>query len=230
MKPKALLLPLLLSLFFLNPLMAQQIPIFNGKDLSGWHVDVPDQDENPNISPSFVVKDGLLISMGTPQGHLITDDEYENYRITAEYRFPEATGNCGILIHASTPRSLYKMFPKSIEVQMYHENAGDFWCIVENIEVDNMVERRGPKEEWGVTEGKKRRILNLTDGSENTPGLWNRMVIECLGDRVKVWVNGDLVNEGYNATASKGQIAVQAEGAKVAFRKLELEPITELSK
>lgn len=229
MKPKALLLSLL-SLLLLSPLMAQKIPIFNGKDLSGWHVDVPDQDENPNISPSFVVKDGLLISMGTPQGHLITNDEYENYRITAEYRFPEATGNCGILIHASTPRSLYKMFPKSIEVQMYHENAGDFWCIVENIEVDNMVERRGPKEEWGVTEGKKRRILNLTDGSENTPGLWNRMVIECLEDKVKVWVNGDLVNEGYNATATKGQVAVQAEGAKVEFRKLELEPITQLSK
>ncbi|AEL26279.1 3-keto-disaccharide hydrolase [Cyclobacterium marinum] len=229
MKPKALLLSLL-SLLLLSPLMAQKLPIFNGKDLSGWHVDVPDQDENPNISPSFVVKDGLLISMGTPQGHLITDDEYENYRITAEYRFPEATGNCGILVHASTPRSLYKMFPKSIEVQMYHENAGDFWCIVENIEVDNMEERRGPKEEWGVTEGKKRRILNLTDGSENTPGLWNRMVIECLGDKVKVWVNGDLVNEGYNATATKGQVAVQAEGAKVEFRKLDLEPITELSK
>ena len=192
-------------------------------------MDVPDQDDNPNISPSFLVKDGLLISMGNPQGHLITDEEYENYRITAEYRFPEATGNCGILIHASTPRSLYKMFPKSIEVQMYHENAGDFWCIVENIEVDNMVERRGPREEWGVTEGEKRRILNLTDGSENTPGLWNRMVIECLEDKVKVWVNGDLVNEGYNATATKGQVAVQAEGAKVAFRKLELEPITELS-
>lgn len=209
--------------------MAQKLPIFNGKDLSGWHVDVPDQDDNPNISPSFLVKDGLLISMGNPQGHLITDEEYENYRITAEYRFPEATGNCGILIHASTPRSLYKMFPKSIEVQMYHENAGDFWCIVENIEVDNMVERRGPREEWGVTEGEKRRILNLTDGSENTPGLWNRMVIECLEDKVKVWVNGDLVNEGYNATATKGQVAVQAEGAKVAFRKLELEPITELS-
>ncbi|GAB3013135.1 DUF1080 domain-containing protein [uncultured Cyclobacterium sp.] len=229
MKPKALLLSLL-SLMLLSPLMAQKTPLFNGKDLSGWHVDVPDQDENPNISPSFVVKDGLLISMGTPQGHLISNEEYENYRITAEYRFPEATGNCGILIHASTPRSLYKMFPKSIEVQMYHENAGDFWCIVENIEVDNMVERRGPKEEWGVTEGKKRRILNLTDGSENTPGLWNRMVIECLGDKVKVWVNGDLVNEGYNATATKGQVAVQAEGAKVEFRKLELEPITELSK
>tara|TARA_R110000737_G_C14616653_1_gene492075 strand:+ start:995 stop:1642 length:648 start_codon:yes stop_codon:yes gene_type:complete len=214
----------------LSTTMAQNLPIFNGVDLSGWHVDVPELDTNANAGPSFIVEDGMLISMGNPLGHLITDDEYENYRITTEYRFPGETGNCGILIHASTPRSLYKMFPKSIEVQMYHENAGDFWCIVENIEVDNMVERRGPKEEWGVTEGKKRRILNLTDGSENPPGLWNRMVIECLGDKVKVWVNGDLVNEGYNATASKGQIAVQAEGAKVEFRKLELEPIIEFTK
>jgi hypothetical protein len=171
----------------------------------------------------------MLISMGTPRGHLISDDEYENYRITAEYRFPEDPGNCGILVHASTPRSLSGMFPKSIEVQMYHENAGDFWCIVENIEVDNMVERRGPKEEWGITEGKKRRILNLTDGSENPPGEWNRMVIECLDDKVKVWVNGDFVNLGYNSTATKGQIAVQAEGAKVEFRKLVMEPITALT-
>ena len=229
MKPKIFILALTCS-FMLSTTMAQNLPIFNGVDLSGWHVDVPELDTNANAGPSFIVEDGMLISMGNPLGHLITDDEYENYRITTEYRFPGETGNCGILIHASTPRSLYKMFPKSIEVQMYHENAGDFWCIVENIEVDNMVERRGPKEEWGVTEGKKRRILNLTDGSENSPGLWNRMVIECLGDKVKVWVNGDLVNEGYNATASKGQIAVQAEGAKVEFRKLELEPITEFTK
>ena len=121
------------------------------------------------------------------------------------------------------------MFPKSIEVQMMHENAGDFWCIVENIEVDNMVERRGPKADWGVVEGKNRRILNLTDGAENPPGQWNKMVIECLGDRVKVWVNEELVNEGYNATATKGNIAIQAEGAEVEFRKLTLDPISELS-
>jgi hypothetical protein len=228
MKPSIYLTSLFLVLFF-QSISAQNLPIFNGKDLSGWHVDVPEQDNNPNANPSFIVKDGMLISMGTPRGHLITDDEYENYRITAEYRFPEDPGNCGILVHASTPRSLSGMFPKSIEVQMYHENAGDFWCIVENIEVDNMVERRGPKEEWGITEGKKRRILNLTDGSENPPGEWNTMVIECLDDKVKVWVNGDFVNEGYNSTASKGQVAVQAEGAVVEFRKLDLEPITALT-
>jgi hypothetical protein len=121
------------------------------------------------------------------------------------------------------------MFPKSIEVQMMHENAGDFWCIVEDITVDDMLKRRGPKEEWGITEGKKRRILNLTDGSENTVGEWNSMTIECLGNKVKVWVNGDLVNYGYNATASSGQIALQAEGSEVEFRKVVLSPISALS-
>lgn len=112
---------------------------------------------------------------------------------------------------------------------MMHENAGDFWCIVEDITVPDMEERRGLKEEWGITEGKKRRILNLTDGSENPVGEWNTMVIECVGDEIKVWVNGDLVNYGYDCTATKGQIAVQAEGSEVEFRKLELTPISELT-
>ena len=40
---------------------------------------------------------------------------------------------------------------------------------------------------------------------------------------------GDLVNYGYNMTANKGKIAIQAEGSEVEFRKLELTPITTLS-
>ncbi len=55
------------------------------------------------------------------------------------------------------------------------------------------------------------------------------MVIECVGDEVKVWVNGQLVNHGYECSASKGQIAIQAEGAEVEFRKLELTEIESLS-
>ena len=193
-----------------------------GDDLSGWHVDVPAMDENPDTTNPFIMRDGMLVSLGTPGGHLITDKVYSNYRLVAEYRFAGEPGNCGILVHASTPRALYGMFPKSLEVQMMHENAGDFWCIQENIKVDNMVERRGPKEEWGVSEGKRRRIKNLTDGSENPVGEWNRMVIECQGDEIKVWVNDELVNHGYDCTATEGQIAVQAEGSEVEFRKLEL--------
>ncbi len=55
------------------------------------------------------------------------------------------------------------------------------------------------------------------------------MTIECLGDRIRVWVNGDLVNDGDHCTAKQGQIALQAEGSEVEFRKLALTPIKNLS-
>ena len=203
--------------------------LFNGKDLTGWHIDVPMMDSIPEAINPFIVRNGMMVSLGTPAGHIITDKEYKDYRLDVEYRFAGEPGNCGVLVFASTPRALYKMFPKSIEVQMMHENAGDFWCIVEDVEVDDMLARRGPKEEWGITEGKKRRVLNLTDGSEYPVGDWNHMKIECLKNEIKVWVNGDLVNHGYNATADNGQIALQAEGSEVEFRKVELTPITALS-
>jgi hypothetical protein len=204
------------------------VMLFNGQDLTGWHMDVPEMD-TAEVEPPFLVRDGLLVSLGDPRGHLITDETYRDYRVTVEYRFAGAPGNCGILVHASTPRALYEMFPKSLEVQMMHENAGDFWCIVEDITVPDMETRRGDPAEWGITEGKLRRILNLTDGSENSLGQWNTMVVECLGNEIKVWVNGDLVNHGTNCTASSGSIAVQAEGSEVEFRKLELVGISELS-
>ncbi len=174
------------------------------------------------VTPSFVAKDGLLISMGTPEGHLITDASFHDYRLTVEYRWPGEPGNCGVLVHASVPRRLYGMFPQSIECQMHVGNAGDFWCIGEDIEVPDMEKRRGPRAKWGVDGDKARRILNLTDGSEKPNGEWNRMVIECRGHDIDIWVNDDHVNHGSNCTTDHGQIAIQAEGAVCEFRKVEL--------
>jgi hypothetical protein len=210
--------------------VAKSFSLFNGKDLTGWHIDVPQMDRDTAAKSPFIVRNGLLVSLGKPGGHLITDAVYQDYRLDVEYRFAGAPGNCGVLVHASTPRALYRMFPKSIEVQMMHENAGDFWCIEEDITTPDMEARRGPRSEWGINGNKRRRILNLTDGSEKPLGEWNAMKIECLKDTVKVWVNGQLVNHGWNATAQKGQIALQAEGAEVEFRKVMLTPITSISK
>ncbi len=208
----------------------QTVSLFNGKDLTGWHVDVPSADNKPDIQETFIIRDGKLVSLGQPNGHLITDAKHKNYKLDIEYRFAGTPGNCGILVHASKPRALYKMFPQSIEVQMNHKHAGDFWCIVEDITVPEMVKRRGAKEKWGITEGKARRILNLTDNSEKPVGQWNKMTIECVGDEVKVWVNDDLVNHGHNCTATEGQIALQAEGSEVEIRKFNLTPIKSITK
>lgn len=222
---KKLLLFICTSLWFTVPLMAQQKNLFDGHSLNGWHVDVPEMDKNPSARNPFIIRDGMLVSLGTPGGHLITDAVYQDYRLEVQYRFAGKPGNCGVLIHASTPRALYGMFPKSLEVQMQHQDAGDFWCIEEDISVPNMEARRGPKENWGVNGNKARRIKNLTDGSEKPLGEWNTMVIECFKNAVKVWVNGVLVNDGVNCTANKGQIAIQAEGSEVEFKKLALKAI-----
>lgn len=219
------------TIFLLSAVVAMAEPksLFNGKDLSGWYVDVPAADKDPKIEPSFIVRDGKLVSMGKPLGHLITDAVYSDYKLVVEYRFANKAGNCGVLVHASTPRVLYEMFPKSIEVQMMSEQAGDFWCIGENIEVPDMEKRRPRKEgqAYGGTKEDARRIINLTDGSEKPLGEWNTMEIQCKGDEIIVHVNGALVNHGSKATVTKGQIALQAEGVEVEFRKLEL---TKLSK
>lgn len=226
---KLILLTIILTpiLSFKNP--SKTISLFNGKDLKAWHADVPAMDKDSSLKSPFIIRNGLLVSMGKPGGHLITNAVYQNYKLQVEYRFAGVPGNCGVLVHASTPRALYGMFPKAIESQMMTQNAGDFWCIEEDIAVLDMEKRRGPKEEWGVNGNKKRRIVNLTDGSEKPVGQWNTMIIECVKSSIKVWVNGDMVNCGFNCTATKGQIALQAEGSEVEFRKVELTPIVKLS-
>src|SRR5258705_7643836 len=200
--------------------------LFNGRDLTGWHVDVPAPDSNARVRNPFVVRNGMLVPLGEPRGHPTTDASSHDYRLEAEYRFPAAPGNAGILVHASTPRALYGMFPRSIEVQMEHGNAGDFWCILEDIRVPDMERRRGPPAQWGTTEGKARRIRNLTDNSEKPVGEWNTMVIEAVGRPLRVWVNGALVNDGSDATADRGRIPLQSEGSEVEFRKGSLTPIS----
>mgnify|MGYP002629793185 CR=1 FL=1 len=82
------------------------------------------------------------LSLCSPGGHLLTDKEYSDYKLTVEYRFSDKPGNCGVLVHAPDLRALYEMSPKSMEVQIINKSAGDFWCIQENIEVPDMEKRR----------------------------------------------------------------------------------------
>ena len=119
------------------------------------------------------------------------------------------------------------MFPASIEVQMQHKHAGDFWVIGEDIKVPDMEARRPLRDgqKYGGFKGDARHIHNLTDDSEKELGEWNRMEIICKGDEIIVWVNGDLVNHGYDATVKSGKISLQAEGSEVEFRRVDLYPL-----
>jgi hypothetical protein len=199
---------------------AEPIRLFNGKDLSGWTHYLWDrtakaEDKSTPMSAVWSVNGGILYCQGTPTGYIRTVGEYEDYRLEVEWRWPAGSkgGNNGVLVHSTTPNALGQ-WPKSIEVQLASGNAGDFWVIGTTIDVTDADKRR---------EG--RRHLNLTDNSEKPIGEWNSMVIEALGDEIKVWVNGDLVNHATNCSQSRGAISLQSEGAPAEFRRVVLTPL-----
>src|SRR5262245_58278264 len=56
----------------------KSMSLFNGKDLSGWKPDVPEKEKNPAAPDSFIVRNGMLVSLGTPLGHLTTTAAYRD--------------------------------------------------------------------------------------------------------------------------------------------------------
>jgi hypothetical protein len=193
-----------------------EIVLFNGRNLDGWTPALQD----PAAKPEEVwsVQDGVLVcnGRGKKSGYLRTvRDDFQNYTLTLQWRFPEGTpgGNSGVLVHASTPNAL-GVWPKSLEAQLNHQNAGDLWVIGTTCQIENAAERV-----------KGRRHLNLTDNSEHPIGQWNDYKIVCRGDEVTIWVNGDLVNHVTQCSVNKGAICLQAEGADIEFRNIRLTPL-----
>ena len=189
-------------------------PLFNGKDFTGWTFDTLDKAAPETI---WAVSNGTIVVHGqkNPAGVIRTEKSYSGYVLEFEWRWPNGKGNSGCLIHCSDPR-LMNVWPKSLEVQLMAEQAGDFWLIGETIEVK-------PEQ---MAEGKKgkpsRRRLNLTEGSEKPLGEWNEMRIVAKGTSVEVFVNGSLVQKGWNASVSKGAICFQAEKANIQFRNIRI--------
>ena len=77
------------------------IQLFNGRDLSGWHADVPTKDTSPELPDSFIARDGMLVSLGRPRGHLLTDAVYRDYRLEVDTGFPASQA---IAVSSSMPR------------------------------------------------------------------------------------------------------------------------------
>jgi hypothetical protein len=63
---------------FTHPVKPKTINLFNGKDLRNWHADIPALDSNTSLKSPFIIRNGMLVSLGKPGGHLITNAVYTN--------------------------------------------------------------------------------------------------------------------------------------------------------
>lgn len=112
------------------------VPLFNGKDLTGWKPKIRGYAFNENYQNTFRVEDGVLKvgyegydKFSEKFGHLFHEKKFSHYRLRVEYRFTgkQSTGgpgwafrNSGIMIHCESPEEMGKnqKFPTSIEVQL----------------------------------------------------------------------------------------------------------------
>jgi hypothetical protein len=235
------------------------IQLFNGKDLSNFHVWLSDtKGEDPK--GIFAVHDGLLHISGDGLGYLSTNDEYRDYHLVAEFKWGEKTwGNredkardSGILVHAVGPDGNAGAWMASIEYQVIEGGVGDFIIIpgkyadgstvpmslacevAKDRDGENVWKKGGERQTFGRgrinwygrdVDWKDALGFRGKDDVESPPGEWTKCEVICDGGHIQAYVNGKLVNEGFEAFPSAGRILIQTELAELYFRKFELHPL-----
>ncbi len=177
---------------------SKTIQLFNGKDLSNWSFYLKSPGD---VSKVFTVENEVIHILGNPFGYMRTNQEYSNYKLHVEWRWPKEVSNSGVFVHVQLPDTIW---PSCFESQLKAGNAGDFVCM------------------GGATMNEKtessRVVAKMAPSNEKTPGEWNTMEITCNDNTIEVIVNGLLQNKGTGVSLTKGYICLQSEGKDIEFR------------
>jgi len=195
--------------------LGKEVALFNGKDLTGWTHYLADPQAKASDTWSVDTAEKVLICKGRPLGYIRTLKDYSDFVLKLEWRFNPVTkqaGNSGVLLRIVGPD---KIWPRCIEAQLMSGSAGDFW-LIDEAQLTTPPERVDPN--------APRHRLH-THSNENPIGQWNTYEILCHGGRVRLKVNGEVLNEGTGADIRSGKIGLQSEGAEIHFRNVRLRPI-----
>lgn len=146
---------------------------------------------------------------------MITGEEFGNYVLRLQWRFPPGSkgGNSGVLLHThdgpNDPR--IGVWPKSIEAQLQHGQAGDFWVINAKLDIDPARNNPGSKRNYIRIGERWENGKAVRKNFEKPIGEWNQYEIQCDGNTIRLFVNRTLVNEGNHGELSQGKILLQAE-------------------
>jgi hypothetical protein len=188
--------------------------LFNGENLDNWIIHV----EDPSIQPEefFYVNDGMIETVGVPNGYLRTKKEYENYHLHVEWRYPDEPTNSGVFVHTSGPDLLW---PAHYQGQLKYKNAGDFIVhgVGETATIRDTV--------YTSSEDSKPVIPKEHQTNEKEAGEWNSYDIICRGNTVELIVNGLPQNTATECSLTRGNIGLQAEGSRIQFRNLWVKPL-----
>jgi hypothetical protein len=232
------------------------IPLFNGKDLTGWTPKIRGHAAGDDPYQTFRVENGVLKvsydkypKFENKFGHLFSQNKYSHYRLRIEYRFvgeqcPGGPGwalrNSGVMVHSQPLASMGKdqEFPVSIEVQFLggpergERTTGNLCTPGTHV----------------VMDGKLVKTHCINAKSKTYRGdVWVTAEVEVHGNgEITHFINGEpvityeqpqlddgapdareLLVKGADKMVREGYLALQAESHPIEFRKVEILPLPE---
>jgi formylglycine-generating enzyme required for sulfatase activity/serine/threonine protein kinase len=195
------------------------VPLFNGKDLSGWSIDRDDKN-------GWRVEDGVIFARGVDfwtRNYLLTDREYTDYVLRLEFSLEKGAWT-GVAVRAIPGENL-----------PYKDGKRLF-----DHPIVKLIDNPEKNEETGTMHW----VLDRMYVAPDTPavlqpaGSWNRMQIEMRGNRIQVWVNDkQIVNASLPQDAgfpdgtvpgmcrANGRIGLQRNIGTVRFRNIEVKEL-----
>jgi hypothetical protein len=174
-------------------------PIFNGKDLSGWHVS---KSNSHGTTPEFRVLQGMIVGTQDAKaegGVLLTDKRYKNVEVFMEVR-PDWGCDSGLFLRSSEAGQAYQVMmdylPGGTMGGVYGEGLQGVGAGVPTPNAPS------PEKAW----------MNVWRREE-----WNTVRARVEGDvpHITVWINGQLVTDWTDTAnhavggATDGMIAIQ---------------------
>lgn len=204
------------------PLTESFVPIFNGKDLSGWKGLVGNPISRSKMKPkaleeaqmkadqeaaaNWLVENGMLLFAGKGD-NLCTVKDYADFEMTVDWKlYPGKEPDAGIYLRGTPQVQIWDVARVNVGAQV---GTGGLYN-----------NQKNPSKPLVV--------------ADNALGEWNTFHIKMVGEKVTVYLNGKLVVnnvplENYwdrsQPIFPAGAIELQAHGSKVAYRDIYVKEI-----
>ena len=188
------------------------VPLFNGKDLSGW--------VRRGGQAKYRVEDGTIVGTSvpnTPNTFLCTEKEYGDFILELEFKVDPGL-NSGVQV-----RSQCFDEPREVEIggKKFKISAGRVHGY--QVEIDP-----SPRAFSGgiYDEGRRGWLADLKNNEAARkafkPGEWNAFRIECRGNSIRTFINGVPAADLKDDVTPRGFIALQVHGVGKRTEPLEV--------
>jgi hypothetical protein len=232
--------------------------LYSGQDLSGWDMhlgtpldgfgDLAEKATNESVF-SIVEENGekLIRISGEVNGSIATRDTFANYHLQLVFKWGDEVftrRNSGLLYHSFGEfGQALGTWMVNIECQLMHDRLGDTYLMNNTYCETAVTEENGSFKYAPGGEVQKFSIehngplVNKAFDAENPLGEWNTVDLYCVGRTAVHVVNGQTVmvnnntgtvEDGKVTPLTSGKIQLQAEGAELFVKSIQIRPIKEI--